>query len=157
MSEAGGLQQPSSCPHHHFLTHVTCCVSAGSSRSTWTSGTGRPAWCSSKSPFRLREHRHRQVEPLVKLLLVCRVLTESWGPGASRDLLELKEMKEPEDSLELQDPSDCRSDPHSQRIQAKFQSLVPTVLRGTRCSSRSCRVCQDLQGRRERREMLDLW
>lgn len=157
MSEAGGLQQPSSCPHHHVHTHVTSCVSAGSSRSTWTSGTGRPARCSSKSPFRLGEHQHRPVEPLVKLLLVRRVLTESWGPGASRDLLELKEMKEPEDSLELRDPSDFRSDPRSQRIQAKFQSLVPTVLRWTRCSSRSCRVCQDLRGRRERRETLDLW
>lgn len=33
---------------------------------------------------------------------------ESSGLGASRGLLELKEMKEPEDSQEPQDPLGCR-------------------------------------------------
>lgn len=38
----------------------------------------------------------------------CRVLMESLDREASRGLLELKVMKDPEDSQEPQDPSDCR-------------------------------------------------
>lgn len=38
----------------------------------------------------------------------CRVLMESLDREASRGLLELKVTKDPEDSQELQDPSDCR-------------------------------------------------
>lgn len=38
----------------------------------------------------------------------CRVLMESLDREASRGLLELKVTKDPEDSQEPQDPSDCR-------------------------------------------------
>lgn len=41
---------------------------------------------------------------------------ESLGLGASRDLLGLKETKEPEDSQEPQDPLDCRYNNNSQTV-----------------------------------------
>lgn len=48
----------------------------------------------------------------------CRVLTESLDQGASRGHLDPKVTKEPEDSQELQDPSDYRS---NKKKQCSFQ------------------------------------
>jgi len=88
---------------------------------------------------------------------------ESSDREASRGHLELKVTKEPEDSQEPRDPSDCRykKDIISDfvlNIQRRFElpSCAKLLCLTKRCPL-LCRGCQDHQVRRARQEMLDLW